>query len=383
MKAGWRINTLGNVCQVKGGKRVPKGYKLLSVQTPYPYISVADFTENGSVDISSVRYVTADVFSEIKKYTISSADLYLSIAGTVGKTGFVPDSLDGASLTENACKIVLGSDIDRNFLYHFTRSDLFKRDVVARTRTAAQPKLSLERLKAITIPLPPLEEQRRIVAILAEAFAGLDRACVNAETNMQNARELFKSYLVQLFRQGSWPRKTLPEVSENLDRMRVPVTKGERAPGNIPYYGASGVVDYVADFLFDEELLLVSEDGANLLARTYPIAFSVSGKTWVNNHAHVLRFANSSFQEFVRLYLNSISLEPFVSGMAQPKLNQAQLNRIPIPVPGEEECTEVVLKAETLFRESESLRDSYKNALRDLDDLRQSLLHRAFAGELT
>ncbi len=130
-----------------------------------------------------------------------------------------------------------------------------------------------------------------------------------------------------------WELKKLIEVCENLDSKRVPITQNKRIAGNIPYYGASGIVDYVEDYLFDEELLLISEDGANLLARTYPIAFSISGKTWVNNHAHVLRFDNMRTQAFVEYYFNSIKLNDYVSGMAQPKLNQKSLNSIQIPIP--------------------------------------------------
>jgi len=130
-----------------------------------------------------------------------------------------------------------------------------------------------------------------------------------------------------------WKIKYLDELCENLDSKRVPITKSARKSGNIPYYGASGLVDYVADYIFDEDLLLVSEDGANLLARTYPIAFSITGKTWVNNHAHVLRFKEKITQSFIEYYLNSISLVPYVSGMAQPKLNQKSLNSIAIPLP--------------------------------------------------
>ena len=92
-------------------------------------------------------------------------------------------------------------------------------------------------------------------------------------------------------------------------------------------------VDYVDDYIFDEDLLLVSEDGANLLARTYPIAFPISGKNWVNNHAHVLRFENMATQKFVEYYLNSIRLDDYVSGMAEPKLNQKMLNSILITLP--------------------------------------------------
>ncbi|MBF2006341.1 MAG: restriction endonuclease subunit S [Chlorogloeopsis fritschii C42_A2020_084] len=130
-----------------------------------------------------------------------------------------------------------------------------------------------------------------------------------------------------------WEIKYLDKLCENLDSKRVPITKFSRKSGNIPYYGASGIVDYVDNYIFDEDLLLVSEDGANLLARSYPIAFSITGKTWVNNNAHVLRFKEKITQSFIEYYLNSISLEPYVSGMAQPKLNQKSLNSIPIPFP--------------------------------------------------
>ena len=130
-----------------------------------------------------------------------------------------------------------------------------------------------------------------------------------------------------------WPKRELGNLAENLDSRRVPITKGDRKEGLFPYYGASGIVDYVADYIFDEDILLISEDGANLLARSTPIAFSVSGKCWVNNHAHVLKFANPATQKFVEVYLNSISIEEFVTGAAQPKLNQQALNSILISIP--------------------------------------------------
>ncbi|MET4726177.1 type I restriction enzyme S subunit [Bradyrhizobium japonicum] len=132
---------------------------------------------------------------------------------------------------------------------------------------------------------------------------------------------------------GEWEIDALGQIADNLDNRRVPITSTDRGAGSVPYYGASGVVDYVDGFIFDEDLLCVSEDGANLVARTYPIAFPISGKTWVNNHAHVLRFNNGCTQKLVELYLNSIKLDSFITGMAQPKLNKAMLDSIPIPHP--------------------------------------------------
>jgi len=130
-----------------------------------------------------------------------------------------------------------------------------------------------------------------------------------------------------------WEVKNLGIVAKNLNNRRVPITASERVAGDVPYYGASGIVDYVEGYIFDEDLLCVSEDGANLVARTYPIAFPISGRTWVNNHAHILKFENACTQKFVEVYLNSIKLDDFITGMAQPKLNKAMLDSIPIPHP--------------------------------------------------
>jgi type I restriction enzyme, S subunit len=132
----------------------------------------------------------------------------------------------------------------------------------------------------------------------------------NAKKNLQNARELFESYLQSVFANpgDGWEEKTLDQISENLDSKRVPITKNKRKSGIYQYYGASGIVDYVDGYIFDEDLLLVSEDGANLLARATPIAFSVSGKIWVNNHAHILRFQNMETQKFVEMFFASIKL---------------------------------------------------------------------------
>ena len=134
----------------------------------------------------------------------------------------------------------------------------------------------------------------------------------------------------------------LNEISENCDNQRKPVTSGNRIAGEYPYYGASGIVDYVDDYLFEGDYLLISEDGANLLVRNTPIAFSISGRNWVNNHAHVLHFDTYETRKYVEIYLNSIDLSPYITGGAQPKLNQKNLNKIPIPLPAPAEQAHIV-----------------------------------------
>ena len=141
------------------------------------------------------------------------------------------------------------------------------------------------------------------------------------------------SFLVNLLDLAEVEWKQLGDLADNLDSHRKPITSGLRVPGEIPYYGASGIVDYVKDYIFNGDFLLVSEDGANLLARSTPIAFSISGKSWVNNHAHILKFNTYAERRYIEIYLNSIDLTPYITGAAQPKLNQKNLNSIKIPIP--------------------------------------------------
>ncbi len=176
-----------------------------------------------------------------------------------------------------------------------------------------------------------------------------------------------------------WELKKLGEVCENLDSKRVPITKSKRVSGDIPYYGASGIVDHVADYIFDERLLLVSEDGANLLARTYPIAFSIEGKTWVNNHAHVLKFDNLTTQYFIEYFLNSIKLDRYISGMAQPKLNQKSLNSIIVPFPPLKEQQQIVAILDDAFAAIEQAQANIEKNIDNAKELFQSKLNDIFS----
>lgn len=201
------------------------------------------------------------------------------------------------------------------------------------------PSLTQKVLNKVSIPVPPLPVQQEIVRIL-DSFTELT-AELTAE--LEARKKQFKYYSTRLFENAKDTRlTTLEEISDNCDYMRKPVTSGKREGGSIPYYGASGVVDYVKDYIFNGDYLLISEDGANLIARSTPIAFSITGKTWVNNHAHVLKFKSMATQKYIERYLNLLDLTPFITGAAQPKLNQKNLNLIQIPLPSMEEQTRIM-----------------------------------------
>lgn len=171
-----------------------------------------------------------------------------------------------------------------------------------------------------------------------------------------------------------WKIVKLTDISENLDYMRVPITKNVREVGKYPYYGASGIVDYVNNYIYDEDLLLISEDGANLLARATPIAFSVSGKIWVNNHAHVLRFKSLTTQKFVEYYIAGFNIKPYVTGMAQPKLNQRALEKIKLPLPSLKEQHRIVSILDASFEKIDALKKNAEENLKNAKALFQQVL---------
>ncbi len=209
------------------------------------------------------------------------------------------------------------------------------------------PALNASSLKKLLIPIPCPDNPEKSLAIQSEIVRILDKfTALTAEltAELTARKKQYNYYRDQLlsFDDGGAEWKTLGELAENLDSKRKPITSGLREAGNIPYYGASGIVDYVKDYIFNGDFLLVSEDGANLLARNTPIAFSISGKTWVNNHAHVLKFDTYAERRYVEYYLNSIDLTTYISGAAQPKLNKKNLESIRIPNPSPEEKERIV-----------------------------------------
>lgn len=130
-----------------------------------------------------------------------------------------------------------------------------------------------------------------------------------------------------------WGTVPLGAVTVNFDSTRVPVRESERRPGPYPYFGASGIIDHVDNYLFDGTYLLVAEDGENLRSRNTPIAFLATGKFWVNNHAHVLQAGRGALTEYLAYALGQADIDGYLTGSAQPKLTRQNLDRIPVIVP--------------------------------------------------
>ena len=141
-----------------------------------------------------------------------------------------------------------------------------------------------------------------------------------------------------------WARFGTAMINRDAERIPLSVNEREKLQKIYDYYGASGVIDKVDRYLFSRPLLLIGEDGANLLTRSKPIAFIAKGQYWVNNHAHVLDSSDGLLLEYVAVYINAINLAPYVTGTAQPKMNQEKMNSILIPIPPTGEQFRIVQK---------------------------------------
>ena len=357
--------TVENICEISRGKVISKDF-IKENYGEYPVYSSQ--TENNGV----LGWIsTFDYDGEYLTWTTDGAN-----AGTVFYR-------KGRFNITNVCGLLKPKNSEINIRYLYFALKLVAKKYVV--QGMGNPKLMSNVMGKIKIPVPPLDVQNRIADVLdnfekicSDLNIGLpaeiearqkqyeyyrDKLLTFAETGNtilsraeqsraeqsraeqsraeqsraeQSRAEQSRALIKLLQYVFGYAVVTLEDIAENCDSMRKPVTSGKREAGEYPYYGASGIVDYVKDYIFDGDYLLVSEDGANLLARSTPIAFSISGKNWVNNHAHVLKFECYETRRFIEFYLNSIDLSSYISGGAQPKLNQKNLNRIEIPLPSQE-----------------------------------------------
>lgn len=203
-------------------------------------------------------------------------------------------------------------------------------------RFSRSNRASTQRISNLVIQIPSVADQQKVV----DEIEAIDKKIKDEQAIITEQTEKAKSKFVEMF--GDNPATTngknsvkLSTLCDNLDNERKPITEHLRNKGDIPYYGASGIVDYVDEYIFNETLLLISEDGANLVSRNMPIAFSITGKSWINNHVHILRFKNYKLQKYVENYINNIDLSEYINKNANPKLTQEKLNSIMIYMPND------------------------------------------------
>jgi type I restriction enzyme S subunit len=337
LPSGWMSIALGDLCTetLIGLVRAKDAQRLDG--DGVPYVRMQDITLDGKILWDQV--VTVDVGEqEYERHRLREGDLLFNTRNSselVGKTAIVRKAHEGAVANNNIMRIRMDQRILPDFaLLQFISLSFRRRLADITNATTSVAAIYAKNLLPLHLVIPPLAEQRYIVDAIDEHLSRIDAATIPLRSAKTKLVLLRRSIVADMLR-GDWPLAKFKDVTTNFDGRRVPIKASDRqaSQGEYPYYGASGIIDHVDGYLFEGNFVLVAEDGANLLTRSKPVAFPASGRFWVNNHAHVIQTTGRILPEYLMAYLNQIDLSRFVTGSAQPKLTQRNLNSLNVPIP--------------------------------------------------
>ena len=406
---GWVWTTLEEISEIILGQSPPSStYNTDGEGLPF---------YQGKLEFGKL-YPTPRKWCTAPKKIAEKGDVFISIRAPVGPTNICPEK----SAVGRGLAAIRGlGRIESFFILYLMRA--YANEIASRGTGTTFDAITGNQLKTFEIPLPPLAEQHRIVAKLKTLFTQLDAAVDSlkkAQRQLQRYRRsilkaAFEGKLTREWCEGysgelepmsdsedstpnsltelpdSWVWTTLASCAEILDSQRVPINAKERETrisGKLeselyPYYGATGQVGWIDDHLFDEELILLGEDGAPFLDVLKDTAYLVKGKSWVNNHAHVLRAKTGvTSNQFLCHYLNTFDYHGYLTGTTRLKLNQSTMRKIPVPLPSVPEQKQIVSELERHFSVADEIEATITSELTRSERLRQSILKHAFSGKL-
>ncbi|MFW6404789.1 restriction endonuclease subunit S [Acinetobacter baumannii] len=412
---GWFNATIQDVAEVKGGKRLPKGKALTDQKTAHAYIRVTDMN-NGSIDQSDIRYIDEETYKEISNYFISKDDLYISIAGTIGLVGDIPNELDGANLTENAAKICSLMGVEKHYLKYVLNSLIAKEQFEDKVTSSGQPKLALFRIRDCKFPLPPLAEQKIIADKLDTLLAQVESIKARLERIPEILKQLRQSVLAaavsgKLTEEWREEEQLANWATTTLDSLIL-----ESANGLSKRTGVSGdevTILRLADFKdavrvhgnervikLDEkekkkyalekgDILIIRVNGSVDLAGRFIEYTQYDKMEGFCDHFIRIRLdtsrVNSTYLTYVanhgdgRHYLkNSLS-----TSAGQNTINQGSIKGLKLLLPSIQEQELVVSRVSDLFKYTVVIEEQVQSALDRVNNLTQSILAKAFRGELT
>jgi type I restriction enzyme S subunit len=330
----WEVKRLGEVAEIKGGKRMPKGRSLTTEETSYPYIKVSDMYYGG-VSLEEIEYVPVDVFPSIKNYRIFKEDIFISVAGTLGIVGKIPTDLDGANLTENADRIT-NITCERDYLFYYLMSSNVQNIIQNERTVAAQPKLALTRIRNFLIVLPKSKSEQKAIA---EALSDIDELIAAIEKLIAKKQKI-KQGTMQLLLTG---KKRLPgftgEWGKDKIRDLALITTGSRntqdsvKEGKYPFFVRSSTVERINSYSYDGEAVLTAGDGVG----TGKVFHYINGK--FDFHQRVYKI--SDFDEridgyFFYMFFSQNFLSRIMSMTAKSSVDSVRMKMITemeIPLP--------------------------------------------------
>lgn len=364
------------------------------------------FVENGNYKVIKIKELkdgkvkffndSASVIEnddELEKYTVKNGDVLFALTGDpvsksnpfswVGRVSLVDFDIP-AVINQRVCKAVPKGGMLSRYLYYFFRQDNIFFSLAAKaTGSASQANISTKTIEETEIDVPSIETQRKVVDFLS----AIDRRIVvNEQINKnlyEQAQLLFKSRFFDIDYDNlpaGWHIGTVEEIIELHDSKRIPLSgpARQKMEKKYPYYGATSLMDYVDNYIFDGIYLLLGEDGTVVDAKGFPILQYIYGQFWVNNHAHILTGKSGYSVEELYLFFSLTNIQNIVTGAVQQKISQQNLKKVPAIVPSIDALKEFDDIIQPMFTQIRNLRDENES----LSALRDSLLPQLMSGEL-
>lgn len=372
MRKGWETKKLGDVYDVKDGthdspKYVAKGHALITSKN----------LKNDSICFQNIRYISEQDYININKRSeVDIGDILFAMIGTIGNPVVVKDKPDFA--IKNVALFKVPKNQDSYFLKYYLDSDDVIYKMSKDAKGATQKFVGLGYLRNFEILLPPLPEQQRIVAILNEVFVAIAKSKANAEQNLKNAKELFESYLRGVFEHKGedWKEKRFDEICVLQRGFDLPTHS--RNEGGFPLVSSNGVTDKIDLWKVKAPGVVTGRSG------TIGNVHFIEEDYWPLNTALYIKEFHGNYERFIYYFLKQFNLRKYSSGAGVPTLNRNNVHSeivwFPISIKGQKR---IVQKLDALSTETKRLEAIYQQKIRNLEELKRSILQKAFSGELT
>jgi type I restriction enzyme S subunit len=375
-QSSWRECKLGDVAEVIGGG-TPKTAINEYWNGNIPWLTPRDLTGYDKVYIShGERFITGSGLKNSSAKLMPKGTVLLTSRAPIGYVVIAENEI----CTNQGFKSLVPKFeiLNSEFLYYWLKSNTDYLQQLGTGTTFAE--ISGSVVKDIDIFLPPLEEQKAIAEVLSSLDDKIDLLHRQNRTLESLAQTLFRQWFIEEAKE-EWEIGTLGEVIEIFDNKRIPLSKMERdkmKDGELyPYYGAAQIMDYVNDFIFDGEYILMGEDGTVRTDEGYPILQYATGKFWVNNHTHVLQAKEPYSNFFIWNYLVKKNIDEIVTGAVQPKINQGNLKSLDFPQYPLDLIQDFNEQSQTFFEKI----NQNKKQIQTLENLRDMLLPKLLSGE--
>lgn len=387
LMSDWKEVKLGDFFKVKHGYAF-KGKFITKEPTKDVLVTPGNFHIGGGFKNSNNKYYSSDDYPD--DYVLKTGDIVVTMTDlsketdTLGFSAKIPEGQDGEKYLHNQRVGLVefkNDNADADFLYWKMRTRGYQWYIVGSASGTSIMHTSPTRIEDFDFLIPPLAEQKAIASVLSSLDDKIDLLHRQNKTLEEMAETVFREWFVERADED-WEIGVFGDAIELFDNLRVPLSKMERnkrKEGKLyPYYGAAKIMDYINDYIFDGEYILLGEDGTVSTSEGYPILQYATGKFWVNNHTHVLKAQEPYSNFFIWNYLLKKNITKIITGAVQPKINQGNLKALDFPKFPEKLVLNFNNRTMPLLKRI----NQNNNKIKTLENLRDTLLPRLMSGEI-